>query len=160
MTEKIEVDIGELRQITSWLAEVDIEFIEISKPGATVRLTMEQAACSAEVDTPAQVFSPAVPVVPVVPVGLARGVEIAQTQAVSITAKSAGIFLSAHPARSMPLVSAGDRVKPGDIVGLLQIAQLCVPVVASADGVVTRLCVAHGTTVGYGTPLLELSPSA
>ena len=43
MTQKIEVDIGELRQITSWLAEVDIEFIEISKPGATVRLTMEQA---------------------------------------------------------------------------------------------------------------------
>ena len=154
MTEKIEVDIGELRQITSWLAEVDIEFIEISKPGATVRLTMEQVACSVEADTPAQVSSPAVAE------GLARGAEVAKTRAVSITAKSAGIFLSMHPARSTPIVSTGDHVKPGDIVGLLQIAQLCVPVVASADGVVTRLCVAHGATVGYGTPLLELAPSA
>ncbi|MGF6995706.1 acetyl-CoA carboxylase biotin carboxyl carrier protein [Paraburkholderia sp. GAS32] len=154
MTQKIEVDIGELRQITSWLAEVDIEFIEISKPGATVRLTMEQVACSADADASAQAVSA------VVPRGLARAAEIAQTQAVSITAKSAGIFLSTHPARSAPLVSAGDHVKAGDIVGLLQIAQLCVPVVASADGMVMRLCVSHGTTVGYGTPLLELSPSA
>ena len=156
MTQKIEVDIGELRQITSWLAEVDIEFIEISKPGATVRLTMEQVPSSAGADASAQAQS----VSTVVPGGLARAADTAQTQAVSITAKSAGIFLSAHPARSTPLVSAGDHVKPGDVVGLLQIAQLCVPVVASADGMVMRLCVAHGATVGYGTPLLELSPSA
>ena len=154
MTQKIEVDIGELRQITSWLAEVDIEFIEISKPGATVRLTMEQAPCSADADASAQAVSA------VVPGGLARVADTAQTQAVSITAKSAGIFLSAHPARSTPLVSAGDHVKPGDIVGLLQIAQLCVPVVASADGVVMKTLVAHGAMVGYGTPLIELSPSA
>ena len=156
MTQKIEVDIGELRQITSWLAEVDIEFIEISKPGATVRLTMEQVPSSAGADASAQAQS----VSTVVPGGLARAADTAQTQAVSITAKSAGIFLSTHPARSTPLVSAGDHVKPGDIVGLLQIAQLCVPVVASADGMVKRLCVAHGATVGYGTPLLELSSSA
>lgn len=152
MTEKIEVDISELRQITSWLAEVDIEFIEISKPGATVRLTMEQVACSAEVE--AQAVSPQVLA------GRAKAAQAAQTRAVSVTARSAGVFLSTHPARSTPLVSAGDRIKPGDIVGLLLIAQLCVPVVASADGVVTRLCVAHGTTVGYGTPLFELSPLA
>src|ERR1700756_4107772 len=152
MTQKIEVDIGELRQITSWLAEVDIEFIEISKPGATVRLTMEQAPGSIGGEAPA--------VSAVVPGGLACAADTAQTQAVSITAKSAGIFLSTHPARSTPLVSAGDHVKPGDVVGLLQIAQLCVPVVASADGMVMRLCVEHGATVGYGTPLLELSPSA
>jgi acetyl-CoA carboxylase biotin carboxyl carrier protein len=154
MTQKIEVDIGELRQITSWLAAVDIGFIEISKPGATVRLTMEQVACSDGRDTPAQVVSPAVSE------GRAKVTESAQTQAVGITAKSAGIFLSTHPARSTPIVNAGDHVKPGDIVGLLQIAQLCVPVVASADGVVTQLCVAHGATVGYGARLLELSPSA
>ena len=154
MTQKIEVDIGELRQITSWLAEVDIEFIEISKPGATVRLTMEQAPGSVGADAQAQAVSA------VVPGGLACAADTAQTQAVSITAKSAGIFLSTHPARSTPLVSAGDHVKPGDVVGLLQIAQLCVPVVASADGMVMRLCVAHGAMVGYGTPLLELSPSA
>lgn len=154
MTEKIEVDIGELRQITSWLAAVDIGFIEISKPGATVRLTMERAAGASVVDVPVQATLP-----------IARSVRAdapssLDAQAVSVTAKSAGIFLTTHPARSTPLVSAGAHVKLGDIVGLLQIAQLCVPVVAPVDGVVTQLCHAHGATVGYGTPLLELAPSA
>lgn len=154
MTQKIEVDIGELRQITSWLAAVDIEFIEISKPGATVRLTMEQAFSPVGAEAPAQAVSPAIPA------EYASAVETAQTRTVNITATSAGIFLSTHPVRSTPVISAGDRVKPGDVVGLLQIAQLCVPVVAPADGVVMHLCVEHGTTVGYGTPLLEFSPSA
>ncbi|RDK02426.1 acetyl-CoA carboxylase biotin carboxyl carrier protein [Paraburkholderia lacunae] len=155
MTQKIEVDIGELRQITSWLAAADIEFIEISKPGATVRLTMEQASCAADADASAQVDSP------IARSGRAGAPEPSlNEQALSVTAKSAGIFLTTHPARSTPLVSAGAHVKLGDIVGLLQIAQLCVPVVAPVDGVVMRISVAHGATVGYGTPLIELSPSA
>ncbi|WP_434112256.1 biotin/lipoyl-containing protein [Paraburkholderia caffeinilytica] len=147
------MDIGELRQITSWLAAVDIGFIEISKPGATVRLTMERAA---DVDLPVQA---ALPIVRSERAGTAAESSL-DAQAVSVTAKSAGIFLTTYPARSTPLVSAGAHVKLGDIVGLLQIAQLCVPVVAPVDGMVTQLCHAHGATVGYGTPLLELAPSA
>lgn len=152
MTQKIEVDIGELRQITSWLAAADIGFIEINKPGATVRLTMERVSCTADVNTPA------------VPSrdqsGRAGALETSpNAQAVCVTAKSAGIFLTTHPARSTPLVSAGAHVKLGDIVGLLRIAQLCVPVVAPVDGVVMQLRHAHGATVGYGTPLIELAPS-
>ncbi len=155
MTQKIEVDIGELRQITSWLAVADIEFIEIGRPGATVRLTMEQASCSEGVDASAQAA------LPVARAGQGGAPETSLNEpAVSVTAKSAGIFLTTHPARSIPLVNEGAHVKVGDIVGLLQIAQLCVPVVASADGVVMKMLVAHGTTVGYGTPLLALLPSA
>ncbi|MFL9867903.1 hypothetical protein PQR67_27330 [Paraburkholderia fungorum] len=153
MTQKIEVDIGELRQITSWLAAVDIEFIEISRPGATVRLTMEQASCFAGAD--------AVAAVPVSSAGRAGTPEtLLNEQAVSITAKSAGIFLTTHPARSTPMVDEGTPVKAGDIVGLLRIAQLCVPVVAPVAGVVKRIPAAHGATVGYGTRLIELSPLA
>ncbi len=155
MTQKIEVDIGELRQITSWLAAADIGFIEISRPGATVRLTMEQVSCSEGVD--ASVQAPA----PVARAGRAGAPETSlNEQAVSVAAKSAGVFLTTHPARSTPLVNEGAHVKVGDVVGLLQIAQLCVPVVASADGVVMKMLVAHGTTVGYGTRLLEFSPLA
>ncbi|RKF50922.1 biotin/lipoyl-containing protein [Paraburkholderia fungorum] len=155
MTQKIEVDIGELRQITSWLAAVDIEFIEISKPGATVRLTMEQVSCVAGVDAAATAAAP------VIRTGRTGTPEsLANEQSVGITAKSAGIFLTTHPARSTPMVNEGVPVKAGEIVGLLQIAQLCVPVVAPVAGVVKRIAAAHGATVGYGTRLMELSPLA
>jgi acetyl-CoA carboxylase biotin carboxyl carrier protein len=153
MTQKIEVDIGELRQITSWLAAADIEFMEIGRPGATVRLTMEQASCSEGVGA-----SEPAPAARAEQAGLPATSQ--NEQAVSVTAKSAGIFLTTHPARSTPLVNEGTHVKVGDVVGLLQIAQLCVPVVASADGVVMKMLVAEGTTVGYGTRLLALSPLA
>lgn len=153
MTQKNEVDIGELRQITSWLAAVDIEFIEISKPGATVRLTMEPVGGVAGVD--------AVAAAPVTRTGRTGTPEsLLNEQTVGITAKSAGIFLTTHPARTTPMVDEGAPVKAGEIVGLLQIAQLCVPVVAPVAGVVKRISAAHGATVGYGTRLIELSPLA
>ncbi|WP_321893027.1 acetyl-CoA carboxylase biotin carboxyl carrier protein [Paraburkholderia tropica] len=149
------MDIGELRQITSWLAAVDIEFIEISKPGTKVRLTLERAAGAADASATDQIVAPAVS-----SASASVSRNSAQPRTIKVSASSAGIFLTMHPARSTPLVEAGAQVKPGDVVGLLQIAQLCVPVLAPIDGVVTQTLAAHGATVGYGTPLLELSPAA
>ena len=157
MTQNNEVDIGELRQITSWLAAVDIEFIEISRPGATVRLTIEQGSCVAGASATDHVSSPALAAAPP---AQASASHLAQAQSVSVSAGSAGVFLATHPARSTPLLETGVPVKTGEIVGLLQIAQLCVPVVAPVNGVLTRTLVAHGATVGYGTPLLEFAPAA
>ena len=152
MTEKNEVDIGELRQITSWLAAADVEFIEIGRPAATVRLTMEKPprtkVRTRTVHAPDDADGASEPPI------------AASASSVAVTAHCAGIFLATHPARSTPLVSVGARVDGGEIVGLLRIAQLCVPVLAPVDGVVVGTLVAHGATVGYGTRLIELAPSA
>jgi acetyl-CoA carboxylase biotin carboxyl carrier protein len=149
MTQKIEVEIGELRQITSWLAACDVEFIEISKPGTTIRLTTEQESCVAPGGLPPSAQT----------VRFAGAVDApnrTEKQTTTVTAASAGVFLAAHPARSTLLVGLGGQVTQGEVVGLLQIAQLCVPVVAPVDGIVTRMLAVHGETVGYGSPLLEL----
>jgi len=150
MTQKIEVEIGELRQITTWLAAGNVEFVEISRPGTTIRLSMEREPCAA-VDAPpprsAQSARPA---------GAFEATTRVQKRTTTVTARSVGVFLAAHPARSTPLVEPGAPVTQGEVVGLLQIAQLCVPVVAPVDGTVSQLLAVHGATVGYGTPLLEL----
>jgi acetyl-CoA carboxylase biotin carboxyl carrier protein len=154
MTHKIEVQVSELRQITSWLTEVDIEFVEISRPGTTIRLTAEAQQRGASHESP----------LPAVPGGgtaaAAHVLEGAQKQVTTVTASSVGIFLAAHPARTTPFVSVDDHVLRGDIVGLLQIAQLCVPVLAPIDGRVLRVLATHGDKVGYGTPLFVLAASA
>ncbi|CAB3742510.1 biotin/lipoyl-containing protein [Paraburkholderia rhynchosiae] len=155
MTEKIEVDVGELRQITSWLAAVDIGFIEISKPGATVRLTMEHEPRAAGENMQTQTGRASA----LAEYASAPSASVG-AQSVDVLASSAGIFLTTHPTRSTALVSAGAHVNAGDIVGLLRIALLCVPVVAPVAGVVVRTLAAHGATVGYGTRLIELAPSA
>ena len=86
--------------------------------------------------------------------------EDVQKQVTTVTASSVGIFLAAHPARTTPFVSVDAHVARGDVVGLLQIAQLCVPVLAPIDGRVLRVLAAHGDKVGYGTPLFVLAASA
>jgi acetyl-CoA carboxylase biotin carboxyl carrier protein len=154
MTPKIEVQVSELRQITSWLTEVDIEFVEISRPGTTIRLT-------AEAQHRAIVREPSLPSTPdgrtAAAVFVPEGV---QKQVATVTANSVGIFLDAHPARSTPFVGVESRVAKGDIIGLLQIAQLCVPVIAPIGGRVLRILAAHGDKVGYGTPLFVLAAAA
>ncbi|AUT64479.1 acetyl-CoA carboxylase biotin carboxyl carrier protein [Paraburkholderia terrae] len=147
MTQTIEVDLDEIRQITSWLAASNVGFIEVSRPGATVRLKVDDGHRHDERRArPSPKLSASAD---------ARGTH---AQAVNVTAATAGVFLAAHPARSTPLVEAGARVGQGDVIGLLQIAQLCMPVVASTAGVLTRTLAAHGATVGYGTPLFEIVP--
>ena len=154
MTEKIEVQVSELRQITAWLTEVDIEFVEISRPGTTIRLTAEAEHRGAlrAVPLPA-VSSGRTAAAACVP-------EDVEKQVATVTASSVGIFLAAHPARTTPFVSVDAHVARGDVVGLLQIAQLCVPVLAPIDGRVLRVLAAHGDKVGYGTPLFVLAATA
>ena len=154
MTEKIEVQVSELRQITAWLTEVDIEFVEISRPGTTIRLTAEAEHRGALREAPLPAASSGrTAAAAFVPEGV-------QKQVATVTASSVGIFLAAHPARTTPCVSVDAHVARGDVVGLLQIAQLCVPVLAPIDGRVLRVLAAHGDKVGYGTPLFVLAATA
>ncbi|WP_181885305.1 acetyl-CoA carboxylase biotin carboxyl carrier protein [Trinickia dinghuensis] len=158
MTEKIEVDLDEIRQITSWLAASGIRCAEIGRPGLTVRLNVDVGRHHDDEDD----ASSGIPVTPSATAAEANAgiVPRSSVRAVSVTASTVGVFLASHPARAKPLVAPGSRVEPGDTIGLLQIAHLCLPVAAPLGGVVTQPLVAHGATVGYGTPLFEISPAA
>ncbi|WP_233848956.1 biotin/lipoyl-containing protein [Paraburkholderia sp. HD33-4] len=154
MTDKIEVDLAEIRQITAWLAATDIGSIEISRPGVTVRLKIDDEERGGKDTVRA-------PPAPGASASSSRAADASHCgpQAVTVTAKTVGVFLAAHPARATPFVEAGAQVGQGDVIGLLQIAHLCVPVVAPAAGVVAQPLVAHGAMVGYGTVLFGILPT-
>ena len=139
MTQEKELQISELEQITGWLETAGIGFIEIGGKGTVVRLTLEGQAFGAK--------SAANP-------HPAPGVR--ETQ---VTAVSPGVLLTCHPMRSTPFVEPGAALRQGDVLGLLRIAELCLPVVAPCDGVVVKWLVEPGATVGYGTALMTLAPA-
>jgi acetyl-CoA carboxylase biotin carboxyl carrier protein len=58
--------------------------------------------------------------------------------------------------QSAPLAPVGAQVRAGAAIGLLQIGALLLPVSAPQAAIVAGLRVAHGTLVGYGTPLIDL----
>ena len=135
MTQDNQLQISELRQITGWLEAAGIGFIEIGGKGTLLRLTLEGDS----------VASPQ----PEQPVPSAR-----ETQ---VIATSAGVLLTCHPMRSTPIVEPGAAIREGDVLGLLRVAQLCLPVVSPSDGVVVKWLVEPGATVGYGTVLMTLA---
>ncbi|MBN3830380.1 hypothetical protein [Burkholderia sp. Ac-20344] len=138
MTNNNEVDIQDLRQISSWLADAGIEFAEIRLAGSTVRLTLEPAAPTGDtgaIGTPSQVAGPTS----------------------IVRSPSTGIFVATHPDRAAPQAALGHRVEAGSVVGLLQIAELYRPVVAERGGVISAIHAEPGGLVGYGAPLFELA---
>ena len=137
MTQRKELQISELRQITGWLETAGIGFIEIGGKGTLIRLTLESDGAA----------DPQ-------PVRSAPTVE--ETR---VVATSSGVLLRCHPMRSTPIVEPGAAVKQGDVLGLLRIAQLCLPVIPPSDGVVVKWLVEPGATVGYGTALMTLAPA-
>lgn len=139
MTQGKELQISELEQITGWLETAGIGFIEIGGKGTVVRLTLERQTLKGKSAVNPQ-----------------PAPSVRETQVIAV---SPGVVLTCHPMRSTPFVEPGAAVRQGDVLGLLRIAQLCLPVVAPCDGVVVKWLVEPGATVGYGTTLMTLAPA-
>ena len=125
----------DIRRIAAWLAATDIGLLELRGPGTALRRRQDGGDVAVEEIT-----------------------EAAQP-ALVVQAPSVGVFLHRHPLRTNDLAPPGSTVAAGQVLGLLQTGPLLLPVTAPADAVVHELRVAHGTAVGYGTPLVALLPS-
>lgn len=135
--------IDSLQQLATSLADAGIGLLELRGPGVLLRLGRDAADVAAGVE--ASVSTP----------GPSRSTPSTGT---TVNAPAAGVFLHAHPMQSTPLAPVGAPVRAGAPIGLLQIGALMLPVTAPRAAVVAGLLVAHGATVGYGTPLVELAP--
>lgn len=131
----------QIQQIAVWLAATDIGLLELRGPGLSLALRQDAGAVTVvDRDEAAQAEAASAPA----------------ADMPTITAASVGVFLHRHPLREQALAAPGAAVQAGQAIGLLQIGLLLLPVTAPGDATVQELLVAHGTTVGYGTPLVSL----
>lgn len=70
-----------------------------------------------------------------------------------IKAPLVGMFYDAASPDSEPFVRAGDSVKKGQVVGIIEAMKLMNEVTSEFDGVVTQVLVENGQVVEYGQPL-------
>ena len=126
----------EIEQLGRWLAGTDIGLLELRGPNVHLRLRNDGAGAPVHQESaPEPVPPPA---------------------ATTVKSASVGVYLQTHPMRLAPLVAEGTRVQAGQTLGLLQIGALLLPVTSPCAGTVTCLHLAHCSTVGYGTPLIDL----
>lgn len=127
------------RQLAEWLAQADIDCLELDGPG--LRLRMVRGADGYRIENgPAAASTPAA----------------APAAATAAVAPCAGFFLDTHLAQGALLARRGDRVRTGDLVALLQVGLLLVPVVAPMAGVVGDTLATPGSLMGYGSRLVEI----
>jgi biotin carboxyl carrier protein len=131
--------VEELGQLVQWLEDARIDELQIEGVDSRLRLVLQPDA------------APGNPVSLSIDDGEDRG------EGVVVAAQVPGIFLIQHPQRATPIVPLGDPVRPGDLVGLIQIGSLYTPVIASTAGTLARILTAPETLVGFGTPLVEIA---
>jgi acetyl-CoA carboxylase biotin carboxyl carrier protein len=91
---------------------------------------------------------------PVIPApALAAGEDVTE-----ICAPTVGAFYHASAPGETPFVAVGDRIRPGQQVGVLEAMKLMIPVEADCGGQVAAVLVADGAQVEYGTPLIAIVP--
>ena len=132
---------AQVQELAAWLAATDIGLLELRTPEGVLRLGREGASGSeiVQLDAPRENASPST-----------------ELPACAAAAPSVGVFLHAHPQHDAPLACLGERIDAGQPVGLLQIGPLLLPVAAPLAGLLAAFLVTEGSTVGWGTPLVEL----
>ena len=127
------------RQIAVWLAKADIDGIEIGTPGHTLRMTRDGGSYQVQAMALSDEASRSRP-----------------AKAIVVTAPCAGVLLDRHPLAAEPLAQTGEPVTAGELIGLLQMGLVLAPVIAPVTGMVMRVLLPAGSTVGYGAGLFEL----
>ena len=128
------------RQLPEWLASTDIDYLEVRSPEGILCLANQDGL-----------------VVAVAPGQTVDTDEAQRSSEHMVRADSVGRFQLAHPLRTEPLVTPGDVVSAGQVIGLLRAGPLLLPITAPEAGTVDSFCAADGSTVDYGAPLVAMS---
>ncbi len=73
-----------------------------------------------------------------------------------IKAPLVGTFYRASSPDADPFVNEGDRVKKGDVIGVIEAMKLMNEIVAPKDGVITKILVENGKMAEYDQVLMKI----
>ena len=79
-----------------------------------------------------------------------------EENAVFITSPIVGVFYNAPGPEEEPFIKAGDRVKKGQIVGIVEAMKLMNEIESDVDGVIDEILIENAQSVEYGQSLFKL----
>ena len=74
----------------------------------------------------------------------------------AVTAPLVGTYYAAPGPEQPPFVKAGDRVKKGETLCLIEAMKMMNEITAEEEGVISEICVTNGQVVEYGTELFRI----
>jgi acetyl-CoA carboxylase biotin carboxyl carrier protein len=147
------LDLKELKQILQMLDEEQITEFELETDAMKLRIKKSSAS---QASAPQEILAPSAPALvarPPAPPPEASNLHIVKSPIV-------GTFYRAAEPTGAPFVSVGDRVKPGQVLCIVEAMKLMNEIEAEIAGEVVKIHHEAGQPVQYGDPLFTLRPEA
>ena len=141
------MNIDEIRALAAIVKENGLESLQVTEGELSVLLQMPKAAAPCAPTAPVPSAAPAAGVAPAEGAVNSTGKEILSPMV--------GMFYAAPSPGAAPFVKAGDTVKQGQTVCLLEAMKMMSEVKAPCDCVVEAVLVPDGTLVSFGESLIR-----
>jgi len=151
------VDISQIRKLIRLIQSTDVNEIEVTEDGKTVRIcrnTEVQASPATQV-----VAAAPPPVATVAQIGLSgEAAADAGHEEHMMPSPMVGTFYRSSSPDADPFVSEGSKVKKGDTLCIIEAMKLMNEIEAEYDGMVEKVLVENATPVEYGQALFVIIP--
>ncbi len=162
-----QMDLKKIKELINYLEETGFAEVEVESGGIKVRVARQSAAPAA---APApQVVSAAAPA-PVLVAATREAEAVASSGSFDvrippepvpgkvIISPIVGTFYSASAPDKSPYVTAGDTVKKGQVVCIVEAMKLMNEIESEFSGKVAEMLVEDGEPVEFGQPLMRIEP--
>jgi acetyl-CoA carboxylase biotin carboxyl carrier protein len=145
------MNFDEIKQLMELLKDSDITEILIERDKEKLKIKRERFLAPFEIAPPEKEK-----------VQIEANEEIKQTdetqQLATITSPIVGIFHRSPAPEAPPFVEAGNSVKKGQILCIIEAMKLMNEIESDTDGIVSKILVENGQPVEYGEPLFLIEP--
>jgi acetyl-CoA carboxylase biotin carboxyl carrier protein len=144
------MELEDLKSIIELLKETDITELLVEKEGTKVRIKREKMFPSIEM--PLQKAHAMRETV-------AEEMPAEETpRVITVTSPIVGTFYRSPSPDAPPFVDAGQKIRKGQVLCIIEAMKLMNEIESEADGVVVKALVENGQPVEYGEPLFLIEP--
>jgi oxaloacetate decarboxylase alpha subunit len=153
------MNLKEIRELIEMLKDTDISELELERSGVKVRLRKGgdvafHPAMPRMEHPPAAIVAPAVSETP----AAEQAAEPVGKNQVKVTAPIVGTFYRSSSPEKPSYVEAGDVVKKGQVLCIIEAMKLMNEIESEAAGRIVQIVVENGQPVEYGQPLFVIEP--
>lgn len=145
--------IEEMKELIQAVSDSDVDEFKYSDDKCSVRIMKNKTQVVAAEAVPAA--APPVPAA-AAPAAADTAEKKPEIEGNQVKAPLVGTFYAAPAEGADPFVSVGDKVKKGQVIGIVEAMKLMNEVESDFDGTVTDILVENGEMVEYGQPLVVI----
>ena len=149
------MEMDKIRELIQLVENSQIQEIELSQRGETIRISKSVAGAPAMPAAPVPVSIPAAAAPTPAPAAEAAPVAAAPSTAglTEINSPIVGTFYSAASPESAPFVEVGQRVNKGDVLCIVEAMKVMNEIESEYSGVIREIQMANGQPVEFGQVL-------